>query len=122
MTGDLYLDIDAFSGLIHTLDTAAEDMTSANKKLADADAGNLGSSGLDKAADNFRSRWKYGIEQIAESTSKMVEGLELTHKLYAEQERINAGALDTIGGAPPSAPAPDPGSSPAPTPGASLDL
>lgn len=118
MAGELYLDVDAFSGLIHTLDTAAEDMTSANKRLADADAGNLGSAVLDKAADTFRSRWKYGIEQIADATSTMVDGLEVTRDLYAEQERINSETLDAVGGVLPDTQ----GSATESLPGSTLDL
>lgn len=118
MADELYIEMDAFSGLISTLDTAAEDMTSANDKLADTDGSDLGSTPLDKAAENFRDRWKYGIEKIADATGKMVDGLELTRDLYAEQERINAASHDAIANALPESSAP----TAEPAPRATLDF
>lgn len=92
----MYLDIEAFGGLISTLDTAATDMTAANNRLADAESSDLGGADLDRAAANFRDRWKYGIERIAKSTGTMVTGLEATRDLYALQEQLNTDALNTV--------------------------
>ncbi|AOW92302.1 hypothetical protein BFN03_05155 [Rhodococcus sp. WMMA185] len=104
LPGDLYLDVEAFGGLISTLDTAATEMTAANNRLADAESSDLGGSDLDRAASNFRDRWKYGIERIAKSTGAMVTGLEATRDLYAVHEQLNAEALNTVNNC-----VPDPG-------------
>ncbi|WP_072690887.1 hypothetical protein [Rhodococcus marinonascens] len=109
MSGDLYLDIEAFGGLISTLDTAATEMTAANNRLADADSSDLGGADLDRAAANFRDRWRYGIEQIADSTAKMVTGLEATRDLYALQEQLNAEALNSVNNCIPDPGAASPG-------------
>ncbi|NLU82036.1 hypothetical protein [Rhodococcus sp. HNM0569] len=95
---DLYLDVAAFGGLIDTLESAAEDMKSANDRLADAKGGDLGSGALDTAAEKFRDKWQYGIEQIAKSTAAMTTGLQTTRDLYAAQEQANADSMNTVAG------------------------
>jgi hypothetical protein len=65
-------------------------MAKANNALRGATAKDLGSVVLDRAGNDFRDRWEYGIGKLAESAEKVVEGLNATQKQYKDVDQATA--------------------------------
>lgn len=84
------VDLGELGRLTATLDQAADDMLSANDRLRDAAASDLGSRAIDSAGRAFQDRWEYGIGKIAEASDKMVEALRSTQRVYEETDRALA--------------------------------
>jgi hypothetical protein len=117
MAGGYQVDLGQMGTLITTLQQAKEQMTNANKALAESSPNDLGSRDIDAAGGEFQDRWKYGIGKIAEFSSAVVDGLTKAKQAYAEVETNTVEALaKTTGGqpapAPAAAPAPPAGQSP----------
>jgi hypothetical protein len=111
MAAGYQVDLGQMGTLITTLQQAKEQMTNANKALAESSPNDLGSREIDAAGGEFQDRWKYGIGKIAEFSGAVVDGLTKAKQVYAEVETKTAEALGkTTGGQP--APASPAGQSP----------
>lgn len=84
------VDLGELGRVTGTLDQAADDMRSANDRLRDAAARDLGSRAIDGAGQAFQDRWEYGIGKIAEASEKLVAALRSTQRLYEETDRALA--------------------------------
>lgn len=99
MSGDeLWLDVDGFMSLTNSVETAAEDMAGAFKKLSEASSSGLGSSSLDKAATHFIDEWSHGIRQIGEVTGEIAESMHATCADYVATDDTYRSIFQQIGG------------------------
>jgi hypothetical protein len=92
------LDVSGMNRLVDRLAEAEDRMTKANNALRGATAKDLGSFVLDRAGNDFRDRWEYGIGKLAESAEKVVEGLNATQKQYKDVDQATAQYFPAGGG------------------------
>ncbi|MDI2027402.1 hypothetical protein QFW96_02215 [Saccharopolyspora sp. TS4A08] len=72
MANGFRVNMEKLTRLVNDLDRAADSITDANNKLANARGRDLGSLGIDSAAEDFRDRWQDGIKKIAEGANGAV--------------------------------------------------
>ncbi|HET8992891.1 MULTISPECIES: hypothetical protein [unclassified Rhodococcus (in: high G+C Gram-positive bacteria)] len=96
---ELFIDVVAVAMLASALDTAADDMSAAVDALGSINGQDLGGAELDRAAANFRDRWKDGIRKVASATDGLSIALTETCNSYSAQAEATAAALSTIGSA-----------------------
>lgn len=80
------VNMEKLTRLVNDLDRAADNITDANNKLANACGRDLGSPGIDRAAEDFRDRWQDGIKKIAEGAKKTSDALDGARSTYAKIE------------------------------------
>ncbi|WP_158881840.1 hypothetical protein [Amycolatopsis anabasis] len=81
------LQIDELGKLITDLETAADRMTDANKRLGGSRFfGELGNDRLGEAGGEFEDAWEYGIEQLGDSAEDVTERLKQAKGKYQELE------------------------------------
>lgn len=80
------VDLDRMNRLITDLDHAADDITAANQLLHQSTARDLGTPGIDRAAEQFQQRWGESISSIGDAAKRTSDGLDETRKTYAELE------------------------------------
>jgi hypothetical protein len=82
------VDVQALQRLAGDLGQALHSMAGARAELSAASQGQTGDGSLDRACDEFQSKWGYGLQQLEKTTGAFVEGLDATVKAYraAEEE------------------------------------
>lgn len=93
MSDGYRVNMEKLTRLVNNLDRAADDITAANNKLADARGHDLGSPGIDSAAEHFRNRWQDGIKKIAEGAKKTSDALDGARSTYAKIENEAASLI-----------------------------
>ncbi|MGW3993066.1 hypothetical protein ACWEF6_06210 [Amycolatopsis sp. NPDC004772] len=92
--------VEELGKLIGDLDTAADRMSSANKKLGGGGAfGALGTAELDKAGVEFEEAWRFGIARLGEAASEVTERLKAAKQKYEQIEAQFGGELAKFGSA-----------------------
>lgn len=97
MAGYYRVELDALGRMSTQLGSCADDMRSAMKLLKDIGPQGSGDVELEKACDDFRKAWGYGIGLIADATGGITEGLSATHKVYATLEQRIADSFHASG-------------------------
>lgn len=83
------VDLTKLTSLINDLDHAADEITAANNDLRQAGGRDLGTSGLDDAAEQFQQRWSQSIGTISDAAKHTSDTLGGAKKTYAElEERV----------------------------------
>ncbi len=86
--------IDALGKLIEDLDTAADRMADANRRLAGGAAfGSLGDAELGKAGAEFEQAWAFGISRLGEAAKDITERLKTAKQRYQRIEQDVGHAL-----------------------------
>lgn len=126
------VDVRALQTLAFDLGDASEVLGKAQAELASAAQGQTGDPSLDKACDDFQSKWDYGLGQLAKTTQAFADGLKATVQAYqsAEDEitklfggqpggttTYQPGPIRRIGLEPKPEPLPGPVPGPGPLPG-----
>jgi hypothetical protein len=94
--------VEELGKLIGDLDTAADRMADANKKLGGGGAfGSLGNAELGKAGVEFEEAWGYGIGRLGEAAEGITERLKQAKQKYARIEAEFGGELRKFGSAVP---------------------
>lgn len=90
--------IEELGELIKNLETAADRIADANKKLAaHSTLGALGNETLASAGSSFEETWEYGISKLGEAAVQVTEGLVEAKKDYAHVEELHTEVLGKIG-------------------------
>ncbi|GGN75146.1 hypothetical protein [Nocardia rhizosphaerihabitans] len=97
MTGILQVDIDVLGKTVQLLRGTEQVLTDAMTALSKDGDSDIGTAKLNDAADNFQSKWKYGIERICESTTVTADGIAQCHTAYQQLDAAVAQALAQAG-------------------------
>ncbi|WP_280301838.1 hypothetical protein [Nocardia neocaledoniensis] len=97
MTGILQVDIDVLGKTIQLLRGTEQVLTDAMNALSENGNADIGTAKLNDAADNFQSKWKYGIERICESATVTADGIAQCHTAYQQLDTAVAQALAQAG-------------------------
>ncbi|TWG08345.1 hypothetical protein [Saccharopolyspora dendranthemae] len=95
------VNMEKLTRLVNDLDRAADDITDANNKFGNASGRDLGSPGIDNAAEDFRNRWQDGITKIAEGAKKTSDALDGARSTYAKIENEAASLVAEAAEEPP---------------------
>jgi len=80
--------IDELGKLIEDLDTAADRMADANRKLGGGGAfGSLGNEELGKAGAEFEEAWSFGISRLGDAAMEVTERLKTAKQRYQRIEQ-----------------------------------
>ena len=83
--------------LIEDLDTAADRMADANRKLAGGGAfGSLGNAELGKAGVEFEEAWGFGISRLGDAAKEVTERLKTAKQRYQRLEQEFGAELGKI--------------------------
>lgn len=92
--------VEELGKLIGDLDTAADRMADANKKLGGGGAfGSLGHADLGKAGVEFEEEWGYGIGRLGDAAVGITERLKQAKQKYERIEAEFGGELGRFGSA-----------------------
>ncbi len=92
--------VDELGKLIADLDTAADRMADANRKLGGGGAfGSLGNAELGRAGAEFEEAWGYGIERLGDAAAGITERLKQAKGKYEQIEAQFGGELGKFGSA-----------------------
>ncbi|KEI43350.1 hypothetical protein [Saccharopolyspora rectivirgula] len=85
--------------LVNDLDRAADEIAAANNALANAKGRDLGTPGIDSAAEDFQERWSHGIEKLGEGAEVTSKALDAARAAYAQLENEVSNLIaSTVGG------------------------
>ncbi|QMU78793.1 hypothetical protein GXW83_26910 [Streptacidiphilus sp. PB12-B1b] len=108
MTHPLFrADLEALDALAGTLTRAGHSLQEALDALRATTAASIGTSGLDRACDDFQQHWRYGLKEIQRQVGEVADGVRTVGADYAEAERGVAAALAAAGGLPVPVPGAD---------------
>ncbi|MEY9843780.1 hypothetical protein ABH940_000844 [Streptacidiphilus sp. BW17] len=80
------VDVRALQTLAFDLGDASGVLGKAQGELAGSAQGQTGDPSLDKACNDFQSKWGYGIGQLAKTTQAFADGLKATVQAYQSAE------------------------------------
>ncbi|UOZ08569.1 hypothetical protein [Amycolatopsis sp. WQ 127309] len=90
--------VDELGKLIADLDTAADRMADANRKLGGGGVfGSLGNAELGRAGAEFEEAWGYGIERLGDAAVGITERLKQAKGKYEQIEAQFGGELGKFG-------------------------
>ncbi|MEV6274991.1 type VII secretion target [Nocardia sp. NPDC051832] len=90
----LQVEIAVLSKSVQALRTSEQLLTDAMKAMSQDSRGEIGTTELDDAADDFQKKWKFGIERIGESAKDLADRLDTAVKTYEDADKTFAKALD----------------------------
>ncbi|MFR9751106.1 hypothetical protein ACL02S_08725 [Nocardia sp. 004] len=93
MAGFLQVDIDVLGKTVQSLRGAEQVLDDAMKAMAQGGHGEIGTTVLNDAADNFQRRWKFGIERIGETARATADGIAQCQNAYRETDMAFSDAL-----------------------------
>ena len=74
-------------------------MENALNALKSVGSGQIGTSDLDDAADDFQHTWNYGLGQLKDKIKDTNDGVNKAHGAYQDYEQGLARALQQLGSA-----------------------
>ncbi|MFG2227679.1 hypothetical protein [Streptomyces sp. NPDC048644] len=86
MSGYYRAELDGMGRLATDLASNAGNMRGAMRPLKESAGESIGHQDLQEACERFQSAWDYGIDQIAEATDGITEGLRTTRRIYQDLE------------------------------------
>lgn len=103
--------------LIGDLETGADRMADANRKLSGGGAwGALGNEDLAKSGMDFEEAWEFGIGRLGEAAEGVTERLKKAQQKYQKMEEEFGGDLNKLAELIPGPHGPSGGGTPAPDP------
>lgn len=96
---DILVELESLAGLIGSLASSAEHMSSATGALKSVASADLGSGDLDSAAEDFQHKWGYGIGRISDAANKITDELRSAKSTYESIEQEAKAALEKLGAA-----------------------
>ncbi|MDJ0382675.1 hypothetical protein [Streptomyces sp. G-G2] len=93
----LRVDIDQLSRLAQSLDASLVSLREAREALDHVRSDQLGTTDLDTACDDFRTRWAYGAAELAKQVKTVHEGVGRGAADYAELEAAVRDAFRAAG-------------------------
>lgn len=93
------VDLDALGQFITSLQQSGDHMESALNALKSIDSGQIGTSDLDDAADDFQKTWHYGLGQLKDKIKDTNDGVTKARGAYQDYEQGLARALGQLGSA-----------------------
>lgn len=84
MGGFFQVDLDVLQQMTKTLQEAGDHMDAGLKAMSSSQAGQLGTSTLNRAADDFQHTWQYGLGQLRQMIQETNDGVKKAHDAYKQ--------------------------------------
>ncbi|WP_157978903.1 MULTISPECIES: hypothetical protein [Nocardia] len=94
MAGYFHVDIDVLASTVRSLKNSEQVLGDAMKALENAGDGDIGTTGLNDAAESFQRSWKFGIERIIDAATTTAEGVSKCHDAYVSADSAFANAVN----------------------------
>jgi uncharacterized protein YukE len=98
MSGFFRVDLDVLQQMTKTLQDAGDQMDAALKAMSSSHAGQLGTSDLNSAADDFQSTWQYGLGQLRQMIQETNDGVKKAHDAYKQCDDAVSQAASQLNG------------------------